>query len=91
ASFSKARWRAAATALAAERLADLIELRCVLPAEIAAARLAQRVTGGDDASDATPAVAAAMADDFDAWPSAMVVDTIPPSQAILPGVLDRIR
>jgi predicted kinase len=91
ASFSKARWRAAATTLANERVADFTELRCVLPADIAAARLAHRVASGDDASDATPAVAAAMVDDFDRWPSAMVVDTIRPSHATLPDVLDRIR
>ena len=90
ASFSKARWRAEATALANDKLADLTELRCLLPADTAAARLARRAASGDDASDATPAVAAAMVDEFDSWPTAVVVDTIPPVSAILADVLDRI-
>ncbi|HEX6659216.1 MAG TPA: AAA family ATPase, partial [Ilumatobacter sp.] len=90
ASFSTARWRAEATALAHGAVADLTELRCVLPADIAAARLAQRAAGGDDASDATPAVAAAMVGDFDDWPSAVVVETTPPLPAILADVIARI-
>jgi hypothetical protein len=90
ASFSKARWRAEVTALANDTLADLTELRCVLPVNIAAARLARRAAGDEDASDATPAVAAAMIDDFDSWPSAVVVDTLRPMPAILPEVLDRL-
>jgi hypothetical protein len=90
ASFSKARWRTEATALAKEKHADLTELRCLLPDDTAAARLAQRAANGDDASDATPALAAAMVDEFDSWPNAVVVDTIPPVAAILPDVLDRI-
>jgi predicted kinase len=89
ASFSKARWRAEATALANDKLADLTELRCLLPHDTAAARLARRAAS-DDASDATPAVAAAMVDEFDSWPTAVVVDTNPPVSAILADVLDRI-
>ncbi len=90
ASFSKARWRAQAAALADVRVADLTELRCLLPPDIAAARLARRAAGDVDASDATPAVAAAMIDDFDSWPSAVVVDTVRPMPAILPDLLDRL-
>ena len=90
ASFSEARWRTEATALAAEKFADLTELRCLLPADTAAARLARRAASGDDASDATAAVAAAMVDEFDSWPNAVDVDTTPPVAAILPDVLDRI-
>ena len=70
ASFSKARWRDEAAGLAAETDADLTELRCLLPQETAAARLRQRAADGDDASDATPAVAATMATEFEGWPSA---------------------
>ena len=61
-----------------------------MPADTAAARIAQRAASGDDASDATPAVAAAMVAEFDSWPTAMVVDTIPPASTILADVLDRI-
>jgi hypothetical protein len=90
ASFSKARWRTAAMTLASEKLADLTELRCLLPADTAATRLAQRSASGDDASDATPAVAAAMVDEFDSWPNALLVDTSSPVAAILPDLLDRV-
>ena len=85
------RWRAAASALAAESAADLTELRCVLPADVAAARLVNRAAAGDDASDATPLVAAAMALEFDEWPNAMTVGTLPPVEDVIPAVLDRIE
>ena len=90
ASFSKERWRAAASALAGECAADLTELRCLLPANVAAARLVNRAAAGDDASDATPLVAAAMALEFDEWPNAVTVGTLPPVEDVIPAVLDRI-
>ena len=88
ASFSKASWRDRAAALAADTDADLTEVRCLLPQEVAAARLAQRAADGGDASDATPAVAAEMATEFEEWPSAASVGTLPPVEDVLPGVLD---
>jgi uncharacterized protein len=65
-------------------------LRCLLPADTAAARLARRVASGEDASDATTNIATAMADEFDSWPNAVDIDTMPPVSAILHDVLDRI-
>jgi uncharacterized protein len=91
ASFSRSVWRTAAAAVAVDTFADLTELRCVLPAEVAAARLARRQMEGGDASDATPAVAAAMAGEFDAWPSAATIGTMPPLNDILPAVVERVR
>jgi uncharacterized protein len=90
ASFSRQPWRAEAATLAAEAAADLTELRCLLPANVAGIRLATRTEAGADASDATATVAAEMALEFDDWPSAAAVDTLPPIEDVLPAVLDRI-
>jgi aminoglycoside phosphotransferase family enzyme/predicted kinase len=90
ASFSKARWRDAASSVAADTAADLTELRCLLPADVAAVRLAQRQATGGDASDATASIAAEMAHAFDSWPSAASVGTLPPVEDVIPAVLDRI-
>ena len=90
ASFATSRWRTRAAALATESSSDLVELRCLLPADVAATRLIARGAIGDDPSDADGAVAAAMASTFDDWPSAATVGTSPPIEDILPAVLDRI-
>ena len=75
ASWSDARWRTEAGGLAKETTSDLVELRCVAPAEVAAARIRARATAGLDPSDATPEVAATMAASANAWPSAETIDT----------------
>ncbi len=67
--------RDAARALAAETGAEVTELRCDCPADVAAARMAARHDRGDHESDADAIVAAAMAADADPWPEAVVVDT----------------
>jgi predicted kinase len=90
ASFSKTTWRDMAVALAVDADSDLTELRCLLSADVAAARLATRVADGRDASDATASVAAHMAEEFEPWPSAATVGTLPPVEDILPAVLDRL-
>ena len=91
ASFATSRWRTRAAALAADSSSDLVELRCLLPADVAATRLARRQASGDDSSDANDVVAAEMASVFDDWPSAATVGTSPPIEDILPAVLDRIE
>ena len=75
ASWSASRWREAARAIADDTAADLVELRCDAPTEIAAHRLVARVASGTDVSDATGAVAARMAGTVDAWPTAATIDT----------------
>ncbi|MGE3621371.1 MAG: AAA family ATPase [Acidimicrobiia bacterium] len=75
ASWSDASWRAQARRVAEEAAADVVELRCELPEAVAAARIAARRAAGGDPSDATAEIAAAMAAAFDAWPSAVPVDT----------------
>jgi predicted kinase len=90
ASFAQPRWRAAARAMAEDTRADIVELHCELPTDIAADRLCQRALRHADASDADPAVALAMAGSFAPWPSAIDVDTRPPPEATLQHVLDAV-
>jgi predicted kinase len=74
-------WRAEARRIASRFSADLVELRCSLATPEASER-ARRRLGGDDASDAGPEIAAALAERFAPWPEATIVDTArPPNQA----------
>ncbi|HEY8524681.1 MAG TPA: AAA family ATPase [Acidimicrobiales bacterium] len=75
ASFTDERWRVAARDLAAATHADVVELRCTAPPEVAGERIRARLAAGGDASDATPEIAAAMAAHEAPWPSAHQVDT----------------
>jgi uncharacterized protein len=88
ASFSTARHRDQAVDLAGAAVADLTEICCVLPADVAATRMARRSAAGEDASDATAAIAASIAAEFDRWPNAVTVGTLPPIDDVLPAVLD---
>lgn len=72
ASWSDPALRDLAIELAGEAGAELTQLRCVAARPVADQRL--RVRNGGP-SDADPAIAAAMAVDFAAWPSATVIDT----------------
>jgi uncharacterized protein len=73
ASWTDARYREAAEAVARETCSELVELECTAPTEIAAERLRSR--GAADVSDATPEVATAMATTADEWPSAQTINT----------------
>ena len=75
ASWSSNQWREAARAIAADTVADLVELRCDAPMEIARQRLVARAGSDADASDATTAIAARMAGAADDWPTAVTIDT----------------
>lgn len=75
ASWASGQQRAAARALAAAVSADVVELRCSASSAVAAARTAQRAAAGTDPSDADAEVARRMAQVFDAWPRATVIDT----------------
>lgn len=61
--------------LADDTVADLVELRCVLPREVAADRMRARAERGDDASDADPSIARSMERADDPWPTAIEIDT----------------
>ncbi len=75
ASWTTSASRAAARALAVEAGAVLVEVRCTVPVEVAAARIRAR-TGG--LSEATPAIARAMAGAADPWSTATELDTEQP-------------
>jgi uncharacterized protein len=87
ASWSHEGSRAAARALAGETDVDLNELRCRVPATVAAERLDRRRRERQDASDADAGVAQAMAADADAWPEAAVIDTSGPAEASISAAL----
>jgi aminoglycoside phosphotransferase family enzyme/predicted kinase len=75
ASWSAARHREMAAEVAEASASDLVELCCVAPASVAEQRIRIRLAAGGDPSDATPAVATAMALRFDRWPSSSILDT----------------
>ena len=75
ATFHDPSWRAAATQLADEAVADLTALRCVAPVEVAVARAARRLAAGADVSDAHEAVVRAMAAAEVPWPAATTIDS----------------
>jgi aminoglycoside phosphotransferase family enzyme/predicted kinase len=90
ASFSETRWRDVARKLAAETHTDVVEVCCVLPPDVAAARIGRRTRRGGDPSDATVEVAAEMAAAFDPWPTAITVDTLAPPDDVLEGALSSL-
>ncbi|WP_258195395.1 AAA family ATPase [Rhodococcus sp. OK519] len=72
-------YRARAAETAAETCSDLVQLRCTAPAELTERRLLERAAARRDSdSEATPAVAVAMAHDADPWPEAALIDTSGP-------------
>jgi aminoglycoside phosphotransferase family enzyme/predicted kinase len=83
-------WRAAARAVAAQAVADLAELRCVAPRDTIEARVRLRAAVGGDASDATVAVARAMAEAEEPWPEAIAIDTRPSRDEVLRSALYRL-
>jgi aminoglycoside phosphotransferase family enzyme/predicted kinase len=85
------RWREAAASLAMECSAELVELRCVAPVDVAVGRVERRLAAGADVSDATPEVARARADSDRDWLSATVVDTSGTPDAAVDFVLARIN
>ena len=91
ASWTDATWRAEARQVAEATSSDLVELRCVAPTEVAAARLRARAERGGDPSDADASVAAAMAAVADPWPEAVEVRTVGPPDAVLAGADADVR
>jgi aminoglycoside phosphotransferase family enzyme/predicted kinase len=75
ASWSSTTQRQTAAAVARETTSGLHEFECRAPGEVAATRLRERAARARDPSDATPEIAAEMADHFDAWDGAIVIDT----------------
>jgi len=75
ATFGDPRWRSEAAHVAQQTVADLTELRCATPIEVAAARAARRFRLGADVSDADDTVVRALAPAEVAWPTAATINT----------------
>ncbi|MCJ7672261.1 MAG: AAA family ATPase, partial [Acidimicrobiia bacterium] len=90
ASWGSARLRADAARMAAESSAELHELRCTAPPEIAAHRLDARAAIDRDASDATRAVAGRMRSEADPWESATPIDTAATPAAAVAAAIDAL-
>lgn len=88
ASWTDSDQRARAVALADETHSDLLRLRCVCPRTLAAERIGARAKGS---SDATPAIAAALAAVAAPWPEAIVLDTTQPIEASIATALPAWR
>jgi predicted kinase len=89
ASWTSAGLREDARRVAAETESDLYELRCDVPRDTAAYRLASRARRFG--SDATPAVATAMAERAAPWPTAYTVDTDRPEADALGDAVERLQ
>jgi hypothetical protein len=76
ASWSAAEQRAEARRVAAAAAANLREVRCEAPAELARQRILDRALAGTDPSDATVAIAGRMRASFDDWPEATPLSTV---------------
>jgi len=72
ATWRSAQHRQAAADAAAGAAADLVQLRCTIPSQLAASRVADRAPG---VSDATPEIAARLAAEEAPWPEAVAIDT----------------
>ena len=83
ASWGRAARRDEARALAAARGARIDEIRCDLPPALAAERVRARRAAGEGPSDATPAIADALAARQEEWPQARVLDTAGPPAAVI--------
>ncbi len=91
ASWSDARHRAAAMALARDTAAEVGELCCVLDPTIAARRIEARLARGKDLSEATPAIARQMATAADPWPTAHTILTDKPIAACVDEAEEALR
>jgi uncharacterized protein len=91
ASWTDETWRLLARSAAERAHADLAELRCDAQPAVAAARLRARLTTGGDPSDATPEVAAALAQAAAPWPTATTIDTTGDPETTLAAALDQLR
>lgn len=77
ASWTRADWRGRAAEVARRTASELVELRCTCPTAVAEQRLLDRLPG--DTSDATVAVASALAARFEPWPTSITLDTTGPA------------
>jgi hypothetical protein len=87
ASWAQVGRRTAAARVADDTASDLVELRCDAPPPTVVDRIARRSAQGTDVSDADATIAAAIRAQFDAWPSAAVIDTVAPPDRVVESIL----
>ncbi|MEZ5383539.1 MAG: AAA family ATPase [Microthrixaceae bacterium] len=75
ASWLRSQRREAAREVALATHAELVELQCICPPELASRRIAIRSATGPVSSEATPSIATDLAAEADPWPQAHRVDT----------------
>jgi predicted kinase len=90
ASWSSGARRAAALAVADVTVSEVYALMCAVAPAVADARAAARARAGGDASDATPAIAAALRARFEPWPQATTLDTSGAIDRVVENVLARL-
>ena len=78
ATWSSSTHREEARALADRNGADLVEIECQVPRDLADERIRARLVEGTDPSEATPEIAATVASRFAQWPEAIGVSTMTP-------------
>lgn len=88
ATWASAAHRELAYEIAAAHGAECVALECRLAPHLASERIRTRQAAGDDASDATPAVVAALAGRRDPWPEAYRLDTERPAERVLADAID---
>lgn len=91
ASWSDPRWWHGASIVARATASQLVELRCSVGRDTAARRIEHRLRRGEDLSEATAAIADAMAAHASFSPTAHVVDTSGPAAAGLVRALEVIH
>jgi predicted kinase len=89
ASWTSGQRRAQARAAAEGAGAEVVELCCELPAEVAAERIRARARSAADASDADEVVAAALRSAADPWPEATPLDTSRPPAEVIAHLVER--
>ncbi len=79
ATFNERRRQVEAMEVAGSTSSSLVAIRCSVPMEVAARRVAERAVRGDDLSDADEDVLATLAGISEPWPEAVVIDTSGPA------------
>ena len=90
ASWSDESHRDEARSVSDETFSDLVELRCVAPPDVVAARIRARAAAGGDASDADGDIANAMSAVAHPWPTATPIDTVPEPSAVVETALGHV-
>jgi predicted kinase len=90
ASWSDAEQRQQARRVAEATASDPVELRCVVPPDVAAERMRARDLHGGDPSDADAVIASAMAAVADPWPTATVLGTEPRAAEVVRAALKAV-